>query len=48
MFVFGCGKIYGCKLEVNMFHLQREDFIDDQEGIITVGEMYELATGDAV
>ncbi len=40
------GKIYGCKLAVDMFKLKREDFIDDLEDIITVGEMFDLASGD--
>ena len=48
MIVAGGGKIYGCKLAVDMFHQQREDFIDDLEGIITVGDMYELAAGEGV
>jgi peroxiredoxin family protein len=39
------GKIYACKLAVDMFHLNREDFIDDVEDIITVGQMYALAEG---
>jgi len=41
------GKIYACKLAVDMFKLKREDFIDDLDGIITVGEMFALAGGDA-
>ena len=40
------GKLYGCKLAVEMFHLTREDFIDDLEDIITVGDMYALADGE--
>lgn len=47
MIVAGGGKLYGCKLAVDMFHLTREDFIDDLEDIITVGDMYALAEGDA-
>ena len=47
MIVAGGGKIYGCKLAVDMFKLTREDFIDDLEGIITVGDMYALAEGEA-
>lgn len=42
----GGGKIYGCKLAVEMFKMEREDFVDELEDIITVGEMYEKAAGD--
>ncbi|MEZ5007621.1 MAG: DsrE/DsrF/DrsH-like family protein [Chitinophagales bacterium] len=37
------GKLWGCKLAVEMFHLKREDLIEDLDGIITVGEFYERA-----
>ncbi len=46
MITAGGGKIYGCLLAVEMFKLTREDFIDDLEAIITVGDMYALADGD--
>lgn len=46
MIVAGGGKLYGCKLAVEMFKLKREDFVDDLVDIITVGEMFELASGD--
>jgi len=46
MIVAGGGEIYACKLAVDMFKLKREDLIDDLAGIITVGEMYELAAGE--
>ncbi len=46
MMTAGGGKLYGCKLAVEMFMLDREDFADDLEDIITVGEMFELAEGD--
>ena len=46
MFTAGGGKLYGCQLAVEMFKLNKEDFVDDLEGIITVGDMFELAEGD--
>lgn len=46
MITAGGGEIYACKLAVDMFKLKKEDLIDDLSGIITVGEMYELAAGD--
>ncbi len=46
MIVAGGGKLYGCKLATDMFKLKREDFIDDLEDIITVGDFYGLAEGD--
>jgi peroxiredoxin family protein len=45
MIAAGGGRLYGCKLAVDMFKMKREDFIDDLEDIITVGEMYALAEG---
>ena len=46
MFAAGGGKLYGCQFAVEMFKLTKEDFIDDLEGIITVGDMFELAEGE--
>lgn len=40
------GEVYACKLAADMFHLKKEDFIDEVKDIITVGEMYALAEGD--
>ncbi len=42
------GKIYGCKLAVDMFKLKREDMYDDLEGVITIGEFYEHAAGGQI
>jgi peroxiredoxin family protein len=39
------GKIYACKLAVDMFKLKREDLYDDLDGILTVGDFYEQAAG---
>ncbi|NPA43638.1 MAG: hypothetical protein GXO27_06405 [Chlorobi bacterium] len=33
-------KLWACKLAVEMFGYKREDFIDDLEGILTVGDFY--------
>ncbi len=46
MIVAGGGKLYGCQLAVEMFKLKKEDFVDDLEGIITVGDMFALAEGE--
>lgn len=46
MIVAGGGKLYGCLLAVEMFKLEREDFVDDLDSIITVGDMFALADGD--
>lgn len=40
------GEIYACKLAADMFHLEKEDLIDEVKDIITVGDMYALAEGD--
>lgn len=41
-------KLYACKASVEMFDLTRESFIDELEGIITVGEFYGLAAGGQI
>lgn len=40
----GC-EIYACRATVDMFHLKREDFCDEMDGIISVGQFYEKAAG---
>ncbi len=40
------GEIYACKLAADMFHLNKEDLIDEVKDIITVGDMYALAEGE--
>jgi peroxiredoxin family protein len=40
------GKLYGCKLAMDMFKLEREDLHDRVDGILTVGQFYEEAAGD--
>ena len=37
------GGIYACRASVDMFGLDREDFVDEVDDILTVGEFYELA-----
>ena len=39
-------KMWACKLAVEMFHLEKEDLIDELDGILTVGDMYERAAGE--
>ena len=41
-------KLYACKASVDMFGLAREDFIDELEDIITVGEFYQMAAGGQI
>lgn len=41
------GKIYGCKLAMDMFKLQREDLHERVDGILTVGQFYEEAAGES-
>jgi peroxiredoxin family protein len=40
--------IYGCKATVDMFGLTMDDFVDQVDGILTVGEFYELSGGGEV
>ncbi len=39
------GQLYACKATVDMFHLKPEDFCDEVEKVLTVGEFYELSAG---
>jgi peroxiredoxin family protein len=41
-------KLYACKATVDMFDLKREDFIDAIDGIITVGDFYQMAGGGQI
>lgn len=42
----GGGKIYACKLGMDMFKFKKEDLSEHVSGILTVGEFYELAGGE--
>jgi peroxiredoxin family protein len=39
-------KLWGCKLAIDMFHLKEDELIDELDGIITVGDFYQKATGE--
>jgi len=39
-------KLWACKLAMDMFHLKREDLVDEISDVITVGEFYTKAEGD--
>lgn len=39
------GKLYACKATVDMFHLTEDDFCDEVEEVLTVGQFYELSAG---
>ena len=38
-------RLWACKASVDMFHLSQETFVPQVDGILTVGEFYELAAG---
>lgn len=42
----GGGKLYACKLGMDMFKLKMEDLSEHVSGILTVGEFYGLAGGE--
>ncbi|OEF99921.1 hypothetical protein BHF71_07375 [Vulcanibacillus modesticaldus] len=42
------GKLYACLATVEMFKLKREDFCDELDGIITVGDFYDISTGGQI
>ncbi len=37
------GKVFACKLAMEMFHLEEKDLIDDLNGVLTVGDFYNRA-----
>ncbi|MHB8301588.1 MAG: DsrE/DsrF/DrsH-like family protein [Acidobacteriaceae bacterium] len=39
------GELYACRATVDMYHLKRQDFISELDGIISVGQFYEKAAG---
>ena len=42
------GRLFACKASVDMFDLTKDDFIEQVEDIITVGEFYGLAAGGQI
>ncbi len=42
----GGGKVYACKLAIDMFKLKKEDLWDGVNSIITIGEFYEMSGGE--
>ena len=40
--------LYACEATVNMFKLGKGDFVPQVDGILTVGEFYELAAGGEI
>ncbi len=42
----GGGKIYACKLAMDMFKFKQEDLSEHVGGVLTVGEFYEKAGGE--
>ena len=40
--------LYACKASVDLFGLTRDDFIEEVEDVITVGEFYGLAAGGQI
>lgn len=40
--------LYGCLASVDLFGLERDDFVEQLDGVITVGEFYEMAAGGQI
>ncbi|WP_370964454.1 DsrE/DsrF/DrsH-like family protein [Amycolatopsis sp. cg9] len=40
--------LYACKASVDLFGLEKDDLIDQVQGIITVGEFYDQAAGGQI
>ncbi len=43
----GC-KMYACKATVDMFHLSDDDFCPQMDGVLTVGDFYEMSAGSQI
>ncbi len=43
----GCG-MYACKASVDMFDLTKDDFVEQVQDIITVGDFYDMAAGGQI
>lgn len=41
-------RLYACKASVDMFGLEKADFVDSVEDVITVGDFYSLAAGGQI
>lgn len=41
-------ELFACKATVDMFHLKKEDFCPEVDGIISVGQFYEKAAGGQI
>jgi len=39
-------KLWSCKLAMDMFHIKKEDLIEEIDGVLTVGDFYARASGD--
>ena len=42
----GGGKVYACKLAMDMFKFKKEDLSELVSGVLTVGEFYAIAGGE--
>ena len=42
------GELYACRATVDMFHLKKDDFCPEVDGIISVGQFYEKAAGGQI
>ena len=42
------GTLYACKATVDMFHLTKDDFCEEVDDVITVGEFYERSAGASI
>lgn len=39
------GRLFACQASVDMFGFTKDDFVDEVEDVITVGEFYEVSAG---
>lgn len=39
-------KLWACKLAMDMFHIEKDNLIDELDGVLTVGDFYNRSGGD--
>jgi peroxiredoxin family protein len=48
MLIDAGAKLYACKMSVDMFGLQKEDFIDGVLDIVTAGDFMDMTEGSQI
>lgn len=46
LFTAGGGKVYACKLAMDMFKIKEEDLTEHVSGVLTIGDFYQHSAGE--